>query len=143
MTVLGLGINWTPGSKFNFPRNHIKTSCEDFQPLFHLGGRFFLSTMSQKLKLSTKSISTTPLTVYHIPCNETSSKKKNQQQREIILGILLSTPSPLVLTRRSSNLRREDCYAIEFGMITLLIFVIIININKHIYGFNKGKFKNH
>ena len=29
--------------------------------------------MSQKIKLSTKSISTTPLTVYHIPCNETSS----------------------------------------------------------------------
>lgn len=69
-----LGINWTPGTKFSFPRNHIKTSCDDLRPLIHLGGRFFLSTMEQRVRLTTRTITMTPLTVYHIPCNETASR---------------------------------------------------------------------
>ena len=67
-----LGINWTPGSQYNFPRSHIKTKCDDFQPLIHLGGRFFLSTMEQRVQLTSRTLSMTPLIIYSLPCNETS-----------------------------------------------------------------------
>lgn len=67
-----IGINWTPRSKFNFPSNHVPIECDGFRKIIHLGGRYYLSTMEQQIKLNTRTIRMTPLTVYHIPCNETA-----------------------------------------------------------------------
>jgi len=71
-----LGLPWTPGSRLNFPRNHVPTTCDSFDPLLHLGGRFYLSTIHQKIQLKKSTLSMTPLTVYSLPCNESSPSLK-------------------------------------------------------------------
>lgn len=71
-----LGLPWSPGSRIHFPRHHVPTTCDSFESILHLGGRYYLSTVRQQIKLTARTIQMTPLTVYHIPCNESSSALK-------------------------------------------------------------------
>ena len=45
------------------------TYCSNLHPLIHLGGRSFLATSKSVLQLSTGPMTTSPLAVYHLPCN--------------------------------------------------------------------------
>ena len=65
-----LGFPFHPDAKLTFPRYHVRAKdCTNLHPLIHLGGRSFLATMAATLPLSTGPMTTSPLTVYHIPCN--------------------------------------------------------------------------
>ena len=67
-----LGLPWTPSSTITFPRTHSPTTCDATDHIFHLGGRYYLSTRKQTIQLSTGPLRMSPLAVYHIPCNATS-----------------------------------------------------------------------
>ena len=60
------------GTLVNFEQNHAQVPCTDFHPLYHLGGRYYLSTKEQSIELSTGTLHMLPLTIYHIPCKETN-----------------------------------------------------------------------
>lgn len=65
-----LGFPFRPDSKFIFPRHHVAaTDCSNLHPIISLGGRSFLATTSTSLQLSTGPVQTSPLAIYHIPCN--------------------------------------------------------------------------
>ena len=68
-----LGIPWVPGSSMSFPRTHSITKCTPTDPILHLGGRFFLSTKTQQIRMSTGLLNMSPLAIYNIPCNSTST----------------------------------------------------------------------
>ena len=54
-------------------RTHQEVPCHDHtQLLYHLGGRYYLATAKASLNLSNGTLNLMPLTVYHIPCNETN-----------------------------------------------------------------------
>ena len=66
-----LGLPLNPNVKLSFNRHHVPASdCINLQPLVHLGGRYFLSTTTAKLKLKSRDLTTSSLVIYHIPCNE-------------------------------------------------------------------------
>ena len=56
------------------PRSHSISTCDATDYLYHLGGRYFLSTKHQTVQLSTQTLKMSPLSVYHIPCNQTSEE---------------------------------------------------------------------
>ena len=65
-----LGFAWNPNLKLSFPRNHeVAPDCDHIHPLIHLGGRYFLSTTSGTLTLSSGELDVSPLAVYNFPCN--------------------------------------------------------------------------
>ncbi|KAL9973740.1 hypothetical protein ACROYT_G020234, partial [Oculina patagonica] len=65
-----LGFPFRPDSKFIFPRHHVMaTDCSNLHPVINLGGRSFLATTSTTLQLSSGPAQTSPLAIYHIPCN--------------------------------------------------------------------------
>ena len=65
-----LGFAWNPNLKLSFPRNHeVAPDCDHIHPLIHLGGRYFLSTTSETLTLSSGELDVSPLAVYNFPCN--------------------------------------------------------------------------
>ena len=66
-----LGFAWNPDLKLSFPRNHQPApDCDHIHPLIHLGGRYFLSTTSGTLTLTTGGLlSVSTLAVYNFPCN--------------------------------------------------------------------------
>ena len=73
-----LGLPWHKDTKLNFVRRHQKApDCSNIHDLFHLGGRYYLSTKQGFLTVlnttngSSHIISLTPLTVYHFPCELT------------------------------------------------------------------------
>lgn len=68
-----LGFPWTPGTKMTFERTHVEVTCDENLPsIYHLGGRYYMSTTTTTLQLSTGPLAMTPLSIYHIPCNETN-----------------------------------------------------------------------
>lgn len=72
-----IGLPWVPDTKLTYDRNHIPATCDDSQEtLYHFGGRYYLSTEMQNIELSTGPLLITPLSIYHIPCNETHPKLK-------------------------------------------------------------------
>ena len=71
-----IGLPWTPGTLVNFDRTHVKVPCTKSHPLYHLGGRYYLSTEEQYLELSTGTLHMLPLARYQIPCNETNPMLK-------------------------------------------------------------------
>ena len=73
-----LGLPWNKNAKLNFVRRHQQApDCSDLHNLYHLGGRYYLSTQQGLLPVfnttdgSSHLISLTPLTVYHFPCELT------------------------------------------------------------------------
>lgn len=65
-----LGYPFNRDTKLTFPRNHVPAKdCSNLHPLLHLGGRSFLATTTMVLPLSTGAVTTSPLTIYEIPCN--------------------------------------------------------------------------
>lgn len=73
-----LRLPWHRNTKLNFARQHQKAQdCTNLHELFHLGGRFYLSTQQGILKVhnttnsSTQIIPLSPLMVYHFPCDLT------------------------------------------------------------------------
>ena len=65
-----LGFPFNPDAKLTFPRHHVPVQdCSNLHPLLHLGGRTFLATSTSTLPLSSGSLTTSPLSVYSIPCN--------------------------------------------------------------------------
>ncbi|KXJ21546.1 hypothetical protein AC249_AIPGENE1066 [Exaiptasia diaphana] len=71
-----IGLPWVADTKLNYDRNHIYTTCDDSDTLHHIGGRYYLSTTTQNIELSKGTLQMTPLSIYHIPCNETNPKLK-------------------------------------------------------------------
>ena len=67
-----LGIPFMPGSTVDFQRSHVPAECQDTTNLYHLGGRYFLSTKEQQINLNGKPFKMMPLSVYHIPCDHVS-----------------------------------------------------------------------
>jgi len=68
-----LGLPWTPNTKIDFDRSHIEIECDPKAPvLYHLGGRYYLSTTTQNIELSIGNLQMQPLSIYNIPCNETN-----------------------------------------------------------------------
>ena len=73
-TTNWLGMPWTPMTNLPFRRTHIKAKdCSDFHDLYHLGGRYYLSTSTRSLTITQKQNTTTmhlsPLMIYHFPCD--------------------------------------------------------------------------
>ena len=65
-----LGFPFNPDTQLIFLRHHMAaTDCSNLHPLIHLGGRCFLATSKSVLQLSTGPVTTSPLPVYHLPCN--------------------------------------------------------------------------
>ena len=69
-----LGLPWSPESKLQFQQIHqVFSHCKQLQPLILLGGRYYLSTISQNITLSsqhaTRHLQLSPLSIVHIPCN--------------------------------------------------------------------------
>ena len=65
-----LGFPFRPDSKFIFPRHHVAaTDSSNLHPMIHLGGRSFLATSNTIVQMSTGPVRTSPLAVYHLPCN--------------------------------------------------------------------------
>ena len=69
-----LGLPWNKDAKLNFVRRHKQApDCSNIHNLYHLGGRYYLSTQQGLLPVfnttngSSHLISLTPLTVYHFP----------------------------------------------------------------------------
>ena len=56
-----LGFAWNP--------NEVAPDCDHIHPLIHLGDRYFLSTTSGTLTLSSGELDVSPLAVYNFPCN--------------------------------------------------------------------------
>ncbi len=78
-----LGLPWHKNTKLNFARKHqIAKDCTNLHDLYHLGGRFYLSTQQGKLQVynatnsSTQTIPLSPLLVYHFPCDLTFSTQQ-------------------------------------------------------------------
>ena len=68
--ITWLGFPFNPDTTLTFPRHHIRASdCSNLHPLVHLRGRSYLATTSAPIALSSGPLVTTPLTVYHFPCN--------------------------------------------------------------------------
>ena len=66
-----LGFPLNPNVKISFTRHHVQASdCSNLQPMVHLGGRYFLSTTTAPLHLKSRTITTSPLVVYQVPCND-------------------------------------------------------------------------
>lgn len=70
-----LGLPWHTNSKLVFSRRHtLAADCSNLHDLLNLGGRYYLATQQRTLALhnstnrSTNTLLTTPLTVYHFPC---------------------------------------------------------------------------
>ena len=62
------GFVWNPNLKLSFPRKHeLASDCDHIHPLIHLGGRYFLSTASGTLTLSSGELDVSPLAVYNFP----------------------------------------------------------------------------
>ena len=56
-----LGFAWNPNLKLSFPRNHeLAPDCGHIHRLIHLGGRYFLSTASGTLTLSSGELAVSP-----------------------------------------------------------------------------------
>lgn len=73
-----LGLPWNQNTKLNFARKHQEAKdCTNLHNLFHLGGRFYLSTQQGKLQVhnttnnSMQTLPLSPLMVYHFPCDLT------------------------------------------------------------------------
>lgn len=69
-----LGLLWSPESKLQFQHIHqVFSHCKQIQPLFLLGGRYYLSTTSQNITLSfpnaTQHLQVSPLSVIQISCS--------------------------------------------------------------------------
>ena len=65
-----LGFPYRPDTKFVFPRHHVAAEdCSNLHPMISLGGRTFLATSSKIIQMSTGPVQTSPLAVYHLPCN--------------------------------------------------------------------------
>ena len=68
-----LGLPWSPESKLQFQHIHqVFSHCKLLQPMLLLGGRYYLSTVSQNITLSsphtTQHLHLSPLSIVHIPC---------------------------------------------------------------------------
>ena len=73
-SVRWLGFPYSHTFKLSFPRHHQQAdNCKGLRPLIHLGARYFLSTSSTTLTLSTGLLKASPLAVYNFPCNVTFS----------------------------------------------------------------------
>lgn len=58
--------------KLTYPRYHIASKdCDDLHPFINLGGRHYLSTTAGTVKTNVGTLTVSPLTVYHFPCNIT------------------------------------------------------------------------
>lgn len=67
-----LGFPWSSGVKLTYPRYHLLSkSCDDLHPMIHLGGRYYLSTTTGTLTTNAGTLTVSPLTIYHFPCNIT------------------------------------------------------------------------
>lgn len=73
-----IGLPWHRNTKLHFARQHQKAKdCTNLHELYHLGGRYYLSTQQGFLKVSnttngsTHIIPLSPLMVYHFPCDLT------------------------------------------------------------------------
>ena len=54
----------------SFPWNHeLAPDCDHIYPLTHVGGKYFLSTTSGTLTLSSGKLDVSPLAVYNFPSN--------------------------------------------------------------------------
>lgn len=72
--VAWLGFPWTTGSNLEFQRNHVEVKCPTaLHPIHHLGGRNYLSVVEKELKLTSLVIQLSPLSIFHVPCNETNN----------------------------------------------------------------------
>lgn len=71
-----LGLPWTVGSNLQFERTHVPASCDSLQPIYHLGGRYYLTTKAYNLNLKSRVLQATPLSIYHIPCDESNDLLK-------------------------------------------------------------------
>ena len=88
-----LGFPWSSGVRLSFPRYHVSSkSCEDLHPWINLGGRYYLSTTAGLLSTNVGTLTVSPLTIYHFPCNVTfkgmrSGLSKCPKRMEIALPI--------------------------------------------------------
>ena len=70
-----MGLPWHRDTQFNFVRRHQKApDCSNINELFHLGGRYYLSTQHGSINVynttngSSRILHISPLIVYHFPC---------------------------------------------------------------------------
>ena len=72
-----LGYAWGPGMKLDHPRYHMSSkNCDDLHPMINLGGRYYLSTSTGTLNTNMGTLTVSPLTIYHFPCNVTFNSMK-------------------------------------------------------------------
>ena len=78
-----LGIPWYRDTQFNFIRRHQKApDCSNMYELFHLGGRYYLSTQHGSINVhnttngSSHILHISTLTVYHFPCDLTFASQQ-------------------------------------------------------------------
>ena len=96
-----LGLPWTPSTKMSFPRLHSAAlDCSNLHPLFHLGGRHYLSTTSSTLLVNgltnRSTLHLSPLMVYHFPCEVTFPEQQTgfgACPSRLEITVLLFTPT--------------------------------------------------
>ena len=78
-----MGLPWHRDTQFNFVRRHQKaTDCSNINELFHLGGRYYLSTQHGSINVynttngSSHILRISPLIVYHFPCDLTFASQQ-------------------------------------------------------------------
>ena len=78
-----LGLPWHRDTQFNFVRRHQKApDCSNINELFHLGGRYYLSTQHGSINVynttngSSRILHISPLIVYHFPCDLTFASQQ-------------------------------------------------------------------
>ena len=78
-----LGLPWHRDTQFNFVRCHQKApDCSNINELFHLGGRYYLSTQHGSINAynttnsSSHILRISPLIVYHFPCDLTFASQQ-------------------------------------------------------------------
>ena len=91
-----MGFVWNPNLKLSFPRKHeLASDCDHIHPLIHLGGRYFFSTASGTLTLSSGELDVSPLAVYNFLCNVSFIRMKRSlgtcPQRLLVSLPLFST----------------------------------------------------
>ena len=82
MTLVGWACPGTD-TQFNFVRRHQKApDCSNINELFHLGGRYYLSTQHGSINVynttngSSHILHISPLIVYHFPCDLTFASQQ-------------------------------------------------------------------
>ena len=78
-----MGLPWHRDTQFNFVRRHQKApDCSNINELFHLGGRYYLSTQHGSINVynttngSSHILHISPLIVYHFPCDLTFASQQ-------------------------------------------------------------------